>query len=529
MTAMKFKGPANPLKFIEETPHDRPLPDFCAESQTTMNRIGAVISYFFLISAAVYGMFIGKIKGYKEPLAETKRKGYAPMLQGFGSLFQRTFFAVVNDCWSRPVKSAPGVWVDVGDRERSHKGWNLDLEFNNSPNSTRCANLGSYNYLGFARSADGDSEEQMRLSNETINNEVIDSCKNYGVAMGSPAHEVGQTDLHKQLENEIASFVGKQDALIFGMGYATNSTNIPLLAGPGTLIISDSLNHASLVVGCRGSGATLEIFRHNDLESLEDLLVKNIRKGQDKPGKPYISWKKIIIIVEGIYSMEGEILRLPEIIALKKKYKAYLYIDEAHSIGSLGQRGRGVCDYWGVDPSEVDVLMGTFTKSFSSVGGYIAGDSNVIHSLRVSSVGMVYSVAMPVPTVRQALSALRVIHTDGALRIRRLKENSIYFRRRLKDNGFIVAGDYDSPVIPVMCYAPLRFCAMSRDLLKRNVAIVVVGYPATPVLLGRARFCMSSAHTIEQLEKCIQDIIELGKAYHIDYYNNNFIDFLKSL
>jgi serine palmitoyltransferase len=177
--------------------------------------------------------------------------------------------------------------------------------------------------------------------------------------------------LHAQLEKKVAQFVGKEDAIIFDMGYATNSTSIPSLIGKGGLIISDSLNHASIVMGCRSTGAKIKVFRHNDPEDLERVLRQSIAEGQPRTHR---DWKKILVVVEGIYSMEGEILRLPEIVAVKKKYKAYLYVDEAHSIGALGKTARGVCDYWGVDPADVDILMGTFTKSFGSVGGYIASD-----------------------------------------------------------------------------------------------------------------------------------------------------------
>jgi serine palmitoyltransferase len=468
-----------------------------------------------------------------DPLAEvSKGPGYATILKGFGAFYQRVMFALVNDCWSRPICSAPGVWVDVMRRTRKHA---LDLEFQMTGETVRCSNLGSYNYLGFATAAEGESEEVMRQCNDRMNVEVAKSISQYGAAMGSPAGDVGMTDLHRALEQKVASFVGKEDALIFGMGFATNTTNIPLFAGPGTLVVSDSLNHASLVLGCRASGATCEVFRHNDLEALENILRRAIRRGQDPTGKQYIPWKKILIVVEGIYSMEGEVLRLPEIVAIKKKYKAYLYVDEAHSIGSLGSRGRGVCDYWGVNPDDVDILMGTFTKSFSSVGGYISGSADVISSLRVTSLGMMYATSMPVPCVQQILCAMRVITgedgtDEGVLRIRRLRENSIYFRRRLKDEGFVVAGDYDSPVIPMMIYNPFKFCGLSRALMEKNIAIVVVGYPATPLLLGRARFCMSSAHTIEQLERAVQNITQVGKSYHIDYNNNkNPWRFLQSI
>jgi len=337
------------------------------------------------------------------------------------------------------------------------------------------------------------------------------------------------------LEKQVARFVEKEDALIFGMGFATNSTNLPLLVDKGSLVISDSLNHASLVIGCKASGATLQVFKHNDLKELERLLGRALKNGQNSKNEPHVPWKKILIIVEGIYSMEGEVLRLPEIIALKKKYKAYLYIDEAHSIGSLGPRGRGVCDYWKVDPKDVDVLMGTFTKSFSSVGGYIAGSKEIISSLRSSSFGMMYGTSMPPACVQQILSCIDIITgengtDEGSLRIRRLRENSIYFRKRLKEEGFVMAGDYDSPVIPMMIYSPFKFCGLSRQLMERNIAIVVVGYPATPILLGRARFCMSSAHTLDQLEKAVCQISKLGKEMSIDYMKHtNPIQFLRSV
>jgi len=213
-----------------------------------------------------------------------------------------------------------------------------------------------------------------------------------------------------------------------------------------------------------------------------------------------------------------------------------LYVDEAHSIGSLGPNAKGVCDYWGINPDEVDILMGTFTKSFSSVGGYIAGSSEVISSLRVNSYGMVYSTSMSPPCVQQILSAMNIITgedgtNEGAYRIQRLRENSIYFRSRLKEEGFLVAGDYDSPVIPMMIYSPFKFCGLSRSLLEKNIAIVVVGYPATPVLLGRARFCMSSALTIEQLESAIREISRIGKSMCLDYMNSTYspIRYLKSI
>lgn len=186
----------------------------------------------------------------------------------------------------------------------------------------------------------------------------------------SPRRELGTNSLHVELEQLTAQFVGVEDSIVFGMGFATNALNLPAFLSPGCLVLSDEKNHASIILGLRLSGAMIRVFKHNNMAHLEKQLQDAIIKGQPKTGAP---WKKILIIAEGVYSMEGSIVNLPEIVALKKKYKAYLYLDEAHSIGAMGPRGRGVVDYYGVDPNDIDILMGTFTKSFASSGGYIAG------------------------------------------------------------------------------------------------------------------------------------------------------------
>lgn len=192
-----------------------------------------------------------------------------------------------------------------------------------------------------------------------------------GLALCSSRVELGNTQLHNDLEKLTARYLGVEDAIVFGMGFATNSLNLPSLLSPGCLVVSDEKNHASIILGIRLSGATTKVFKHNNMKDLERVLRTNVVNGNNKNGgKP---WRKIMIIVEGVFSMEGSIVRLPEIIALKKKYKAYLYLDEAHSIGAMGPNGGGAVDYFGVNPNDVDILMGTFTKSFGSAGGYIAG------------------------------------------------------------------------------------------------------------------------------------------------------------
>jgi serine palmitoyltransferase len=199
-----------------------------------------------------------------------------------------------------------------------------------------CLNLGSYNYLGFADDWHTSCKKEVRAVAETF---PASTCSSFA--------EGGYTALHKKLEKVVADYVGKPAALIFNMGYATNSLGVPAIMGKGCLILSDCLNHASIVNGARASGATIRVFKHNDAENLEALLRQAIVEGQDRTHRP---WRKILVMVEGIYSMEGDICRLPSIVAVAKKYKAYVYLDEAHSIGAMGKTGRGICEHTGVDP-----------------------------------------------------------------------------------------------------------------------------------------------------------------------------------
>lgn len=222
--------------------------------------------------------------------------------------------------------------------------------------------------------------------------------------------------------------------------------------------MSDELNHSSLVLGSRLSGAAIKVFRHNDVEDLEKKLKESIVYGQPRTSRP---WKKILIVVEGVYSMEGSIVNLPKIIELKKKYRAYLYLDEAHSIGAIGPHGKGVVDYWGCDHKDVDILMGTFTKSFGSCGGYIAGTKQLINHIRTHSYANCYASSMSAPVAEQIITSLKIISgedgtDEGKKRIAQLAWNSHYFRENLLKMGFIVYGNNDSPVVPLMLYMPAK-------------------------------------------------------------------------
>lgn len=232
-----------------------------------------------------------------------------------------------------------------------------------------------------------------------------------------------------------------------------------------------------------------------------------------------------MVMVEGIYSMEGTVSRLKDILAVAKKYKAYVYVDEAHSIGALGKSGRGVCEYAGVDPNDIDILMGTFTKSFSGMGGYIAASKEIIDYLKSNCTGLIYHTAMSPIVCTQIIRALNVIiGTDGSTvgqnKIRRLASNSNYMRDALINMGLHVYGDYDSPIIPFLIYGPAKVAAFSHECLKRGLAVVVVGFPATHVLLARARICVSANLTKEDMDKALKIISEVADLTCLKFDKN---------
>jgi serine palmitoyltransferase len=322
-----------------------------------------------------------------------------------------------------------------------------------------------------------------------------------------------------EVEDLIAKFVGKESAMVFSMGFGTNATIFPALVSKGCLIISDELNHASIRFGARLSGASIGMFKHNDMKQLEEKLREAISQGQPRTHRP---WKKILVVVEGLYSMEGSMCNLPGIIALKKKYKFNLFIDEAHSVGAIGPKGRGVCDYFGIDTKEVDILMGTLTKSFGANGGYVAGDKVMIDKLRATNAGVIYGESPTPPVLAQISTSLRIISGElvpgqGEERLQRLAFNSRYLRLGLKRLGFIVYGHDDSPIIPVLLFNPAKMPAFSHEMLKRKISVVVVGYPATPLVSSRARFCVSAAHTKEDLDRLLTACDEIGNVLQLKF------------
>lgn len=451
-------------------------------------------------------MIIGHIRDFFSVFYKKKSstpEGYAPIVSDFEDFYTRRLYHRIHDCWNRPIASCPGAQVDV--IMRKDNGYMQPLDMTNEVRT--CTNLGSYNYLGF-----GDPDSPTKP-------QVFKAMDQFSVSTTSTRFNLGTTTLHRDLEKIVARFVGKESALVFGMGFGTNSTAIPALVGKGGLILSDSTNHASIAVGCRSTGATIKVFKHNDMNNLESLIRRSIIEGQPKTHRP---WKKILIMAEGIYSMEGELCPLRKIVELKKKYNCYLYVDEAHSIGAIGPNGRGICEHSGISPDDVDILMGTFTKSFGAVGGYIAANKSIIDYVRNQCAGYLYSSSISPPACQQIICALKIIMgedgtTLGRRKLDALRDNANWFRTQLIERGFHVFGDYDSPIVPIMLYNPAKIPAFSRECLKRGLAVVVVGFPATPLLVSRTRICISAAHTREQLEDALQKIEEVSDLIGLKY------------
>jgi len=491
----KAKDTNEELPCVEKEPEPKIEYDETFEDPPFLAIMSAYLCLFLFV---VFGHFRDLLRrwGFDKTMdsSEFGNEGFVPLYNDFEAFYTRNVWQRVLHYWCHPLAGVPGAEIDIWDRKFGNFNENIRLQ----DTKRKYLNIGSYNYLGFA-------ENNGRCSEETIQ-EIRNKL---GTATSSSRAELGTLKLHQELENLIAEFVGKESALVFGMGFATNSMNMATLVDEGCLLISDELNHASLILGARLSGAKIKVFRHNNMAHLEKVLRTSIVMGQPRTRRP---WKKILIVVEGIYSMEGTSCNLPKIVELKNKYKAYLYVDEAHSIGAMGKTGRGICEHHGVSTSDIDILMGTFSKSFGAAGGYIAGSRDIIAHLKKESHAQAYSSAMSPPVARQIVAATEAIMGrdgtgEGQKRIRQLKDNTRFFRTELQKRGYILFGELDSPVVPLLICSIARLCAFIKLGLKSGIAPVVVGFPATPMLGARARFCLSASHTRQQLQWMI-DVIE---------------------
>ena len=322
----------------------------------------------------------------------------------------------------------------------------------------------------------------------------------YGSGCAGSRFLNGTLDIHVQLEKELAEFEHKDDALCFATGFSVNAGVIAMVVGRGDYIICDDRDHASIVDGRRLSFATQLHYKHNDREDLERVLQK-LPKEAIK-----------LIVVDGVFSMEGDLAKLPEIVELKHKYNCSLMVDEAHGLGVFGKQGRGVCDHFGLT-DEVDLIMGTFSKSLASIGGFIAGDADTINFLRHSCRTYIFSASDTPAATAAALEALHILQEEPS-RLEHLWDVTNYALKRFKEEGFEI-GDTESPIIPLYVRDIEKTFMVTKLAFDNGVFINPVIPPACAPQDTLVRFALMASHTQEQVERGVQILKKAFKELEI--------------
>lgn len=340
-------------------------------------------------------------------------------------------------------------------------------------------NFASYDYLGLNQNAE-------------VRAAAAEALACYGVSASASRLVAGERPIHGALERSIADLYGVDEAVAMVSGYLTNVTAITCLMGPSDLILHDELIHNSALSGAQFCGATRRSFRHNDLADLDrQLSVLTSRH------------KRVLVIVEGLYSMDGDLADLPGLIELRARYGFWLMVDEAHALGVLGATGRGSAEHFGCDPRKVDIWMGTLSKTTASCGGYIAGNRELVALLKGYAGGFVYSVGLSPILAAAANAALAVIQREPA-RVRRLQENGKFFRDTAEEAGLEVGLGAGYSVTPIMVRDSLRAVSLSGKLMEAGVNVLPIMFPAVPEGAARLRFFITSEHTRAQLESAVR-------------------------
>ena len=341
-------------------------------------------------------------------------------------------------------------------------------------NGKQMLNFSSYNYVG-------------NSGDPVVSQAAKDAIEKYGTSVSASRVASGEKPLTRDLEKALAHFFGTEDSIVLVSGHATNVTVIGHVCGAGDLILHDALAHDSIIQGAKLSGAKRRPFPHNDWEALDRMLT-NLR--------PH--YRRVLIAIEGTYSMDGDIPELPKFIEVKKRHKAMLLVDEAHSAGVVGPTGRGIGEYFGVNPADVDMWMGTLSKSFASCGGYIAGSKELVEYLKYTTPGFVYSVGIPPPNAAAALAATQQMlkHPE---RSKKAKDNAAYFIKLLKERGLNSGFSKDTAVVPLIVGNSVLCLQLSDALKKRGINVQPILYPAVEEDQARLRFFLSSLHSPDQL------------------------------
>lgn len=341
----------------------------------------------------------------------------------------------------------------------------------------------SYSYLGL-------------IGHPRINAAAKAAIDKYGTGTHGVRLLAGTLDLHYELEQTIADFKHAEAAITYSSGYATNLAAISTLVGRHDVVICDKYDHASIIDGCQLSGAELRRFRHNDMNHLEDLLKKAAGR-QTK-----------LVVVDSVFSMDGDIIDLPHTAELCQQYGAWLMVDEAHSVGVLGKTGRGIEEYFGLD-DVVDVKMGTLSKTIPSVGGYVAGKKELINLMRHASRAYIFSAAIPPAQTAAAKEAFQVI-LDEPERIRQLQANTDLFINGLKQMGYDTMVT-ETAIVPVLCGQDELAFELTRICQQRDIFVLPVVSPAVPAGLARLRATVTAGHTTQEIERALGVLEEAGK------------------
>jgi len=351
-------------------------------------------------------------------------------------------------------------------------------------NGKKVINLSSNNYLGFA------NHPRMKKA-------AVEAVEKYGVGAGAVRTIVGNMDLHEELEKKLAEFKKEEAAFIYQSGFNANAGTIQAITEKGDLIISDELNHASIIDGVRLSRADKAIYKHSDMEDLESIL----KERRD-------DYKNVLIITDGVFSMDGDLAKLPEIVELAEKYEAMTYVDDAHGSGVLGKSGRGTVDHFGLH-GRVDFVMGTLSKGIGVIGGYVAGSKTMYEWLSHRARPVLFSTSLPPAVVAPIHEAINMLmeseeYTD------KLWENARYFKEKLGKLGFDT-GNSETPITPVIIGDEAETMEFSKELLKNGVFVSAIIFPTVPKGTGRVRCMVTASHTKEQLDKAVEIFEKVGK------------------
>ncbi len=343
--------------------------------------------------------------------------------------------------------------------------------------------MASNNYLGLA-------------THPALKRAAIQATERFGVGAGAARLVSGTLPPHEELETALAKFKGTAAALVFGSGYLANLGVIPALIGTGGLILADRLCHASLIDGCRLSGAGFRVYRHNDVAHLKSLLAK-------RPSK-----RDTVIVTEGVFSMDGDLAPLPELIELADRYGARLFVDDAHGTGVMGAQGRGTIEHFGLD-DRIPFHMGTLGKALGTSGAYVAGPAVLIQYLINTARTFLFATAPPPATAAATIAALRVLQAEPERRTR-LWNNRNYLHAGLKDLGFRLTGSA-SPILPIIIGEAQQTVAMADRLLELGVYAPAIRPPTVPKETSRIRVTVTSEHSRAQLDRALAAFRQAGR------------------